>query len=109
MRIKDLVMRTLTNDVKILILVSKTMCSDYKSMSIISILFSYTCTVVFSLVDALAKLNNKHFMWRFFYLMRQDMDACAEGSNNKVIDIEKDMKVGENVGRLNIIGLTTNF
>jgi len=109
MRIKDLVMRKLIDYIKMLILASKTLCNDFQSTTIISILFSYTCRVVFSLVDVLAKLNNKHFMWRIFYLMRQDVDAFAEGSNNKVIDKEKDMKVGENVGRLDIVLTTTNF
>ncbi|KAK4727193.1 hypothetical protein R3W88_032110 [Solanum pinnatisectum] len=64
---KDLVMRTLINDVELFILASTTLCSDSQ------------------------KWNNEHFLWGLFYRMRQDTDRCAEGKSNKVIDMEIDM------------------
>ncbi|KAG5595637.1 hypothetical protein H5410_036869 [Solanum commersonii] len=47
--------------------------------------------------------NNEHFIWGLFYRTRQDTNGCAEGGNNKVIDIEIDMIVGEDVGTLDIV------
>ncbi|KAH0679007.1 hypothetical protein KY284_020092 [Solanum tuberosum] len=54
---KDLVMRTLINDVELLILASTTLCSDSQ------------------------RWNNENFLWGLFYRMRQDKDRCAEGGS----------------------------
>ncbi|KAG5610578.1 hypothetical protein H5410_021859 [Solanum commersonii] len=54
---KDLVMRTLINDVELLILASTTLCSDCQ------------------------RWNNEHFLWGLFYRMRQDKDRCTEGGS----------------------------
>ncbi|KAH0682777.1 hypothetical protein KY289_020529 [Solanum tuberosum] len=64
---KDLVMITLINDVKFLIIASTTLCSDSQ------------------------KWNNKHNLWGLFYRTRQDTNGYAEGSSNKVIDMDIDM------------------
>ncbi|XP_055831672.1 uncharacterized protein LOC129900683 [Solanum dulcamara] len=83
MRMKDLVMRTIINDVELVILASTALCSDSQ------------------------RLNNEHFLWGLFYRMGQDTDGCAEGGSNKVIDMEIDMIAGENVGTLDIVVSTT--
>jgi len=54
-------------------------------------------------VDVLSELNIKHFLWGLFYRMRQNIEGCSEGGNNKLIDMEIDMIAGENVGRLDIV------
>ncbi|KAK4718843.1 hypothetical protein R3W88_017181 [Solanum pinnatisectum] len=55
MRSKDLVMRTLINDVELLIL------------------HPHSCAMIL-----------KHFLWGLFYRMKKDTDRCAEGGCNKV-------------------------
>ncbi|KAH0685063.1 hypothetical protein KY290_023729 [Solanum tuberosum] len=55
---KDLVMRTLINDVELLILASTTLCNDSQ------------------------RWNNEHFLWGLFYRMRQDKDRCVEGGSH---------------------------
>ncbi|KAH0743319.1 hypothetical protein KY290_031312 [Solanum tuberosum] len=79
MRTKDLVMRTLINDVELLILASTTLCSDSQ------------------------RWNSEHFLWGLFYRTGQNTDGCAEGGSNKVIDMEIDMIAGEDVGTLDIV------
>ncbi|KAK4713656.1 hypothetical protein R3W88_019563 [Solanum pinnatisectum] len=79
MRTKDLVMRTLISDVELLILASTTLCSVSQ------------------------RWNNEHFLWGLFYCTGQNTDGCAKGGNNKVIDMEIDMIVGEDVGTLEIM------
>ncbi|KAH0655690.1 hypothetical protein KY285_030572 [Solanum tuberosum] len=79
MRTKDLVMRTLINDVELLILASTTLCSDSQ------------------------RWNSEHFLWGLFYRPGQNTDGCAEGGSNKVIDMEIDMIAGEDVGTLDIV------
>ncbi|XP_027771086.1 uncharacterized protein LOC107013063 isoform X3 [Solanum pennellii] len=73
MCIKDLMMKTLINDVQLFILPSTTLCSDSQ------------------------RWNNKHFLWGLFYRTGQDTDGCAEGGSNKVIDMEIDMIGGKDV------------
>ncbi|XP_027773757.1 uncharacterized protein LOC107022396 [Solanum pennellii] len=76
---KDLVLRTLINDVELIILTSTALCSDSQSW------------------------NSEHFLWGLFYRMGQDRDGCAEGGSNKVVDMEIDMIAGEDVGTLDIV------
>ncbi|XP_055815256.1 uncharacterized protein LOC129885061 [Solanum dulcamara] len=59
MRSKDLVMRTLINDVELLILASTTLCSDSQ------------------------KWNREYFIWGLFYRMGQDTDGCAKEAATK--------------------------
>ncbi|KAG5570509.1 hypothetical protein H5410_060275, partial [Solanum commersonii] len=68
---KDLLMKTLINNVELLILASTTLCTDSQ------------------------RWNNEHFMWGLFYCMRQDIDKCVEEGSNKVIDMEIDMIGGD--------------
>uniref|UniRef100_A0A3Q7GX49 AIPP2-like SPOC-like domain-containing protein n=1 Tax=Solanum lycopersicum TaxID=4081 RepID=A0A3Q7GX49_SOLLC len=79
MHSKDLVLRTLINDVELIILTSTALCSDSQSW------------------------NSEHFLWGLFYRMGQDTDGCAEGGSNKVVDMEIDMIAGEDVGTLDIV------
>ncbi|KAG5571170.1 hypothetical protein H5410_060936, partial [Solanum commersonii] len=58
------------------------------------------CSIILCKLILLLTLG--HFLWGLFFFMRQDIDGCVEGSSNKVIDIELDIKDGENVGRLDI-------
>ncbi|XP_055827562.1 uncharacterized protein LOC129895813 isoform X2 [Solanum dulcamara] len=81
MRIKDLVMRTLINDVELLILPSTALSSDSQ------------------------RWNSKHFLWGLFYRMGQDTDGCAEGGSNKVIDMEIEMIGGEDVCTANKVDM----
>ncbi|XP_015166890.1 uncharacterized protein [Solanum tuberosum] len=79
MHSKDLVLRTLINDVELIILASTALCSDSQ------------------------RWNSEHFLWGLFYRTGQDTDGCAEGGSNKVIDMEIDMIAGEDVGTLDIV------
>ncbi|KAL3343112.1 hypothetical protein AABB24_026930 [Solanum stoloniferum] len=81
MRLKDLVMKTLINDVELLILPSTALCSDSQ------------------------RWNRKHFLWGLFYHMGQDTDGCAEGGSNKVIDMEIDMIGGKDVCTINEVDM----
>ncbi|PHU23974.1 hypothetical protein BC332_09081 [Capsicum chinense] len=73
MRIKDLVMRALINDVELLILASTALCSDSQ------------------------RLNSKHFLWGLFHRVGQDTVRCAQGGSNEVTDMVINMIGGEDV------------
>ncbi|KAG5571169.1 hypothetical protein H5410_060935 [Solanum commersonii] len=109
MRTKYLVMRILINYIYLLVLASIILCNDSQSMSIISIFFSYTCRVIFHLVDVLFEWNNKHFLWGFILPHETDIDGGSEKGINRVIDMEIDMIVGESVGKLEIVFLKTTL
>ncbi|XP_015079028.1 uncharacterized protein LOC107022987 [Solanum pennellii] len=57
MRNKDLMMRTLINDVELIIIASTTLCNDSQ------------------------RWNNELFLWGLFYRKGQDTDICAEGGS----------------------------
>uniref|UniRef100_M1CGW3 PHD-finger family protein n=1 Tax=Solanum tuberosum TaxID=4113 RepID=M1CGW3_SOLTU len=57
---KDLVMRTLINDVELIILASTALCSDSQ------------------------RWNNEHFLWGLFYRSRQDTNKCSEGGRRDI-------------------------
>ncbi|XP_016563342.1 uncharacterized protein LOC107862324 isoform X2 [Capsicum annuum] len=73
MRIKDLVMRALINDVELLVLASTALCSDSQ------------------------RLNSKHFLWGLFHRVGQDTVRCAQGGSNEVTDMVINMIGGEDV------------
>ncbi|XP_059303699.1 uncharacterized protein LOC132055751 isoform X1 [Lycium ferocissimum] len=81
MRIRDLVMRTLINDVELLVLASTALCSDSQ------------------------RWNSENFLWGLFYRVRQDTVGYAEGGSNEVIDMEIDMIGGEDVCTANEVDL----
>ncbi|KAK6787140.1 hypothetical protein RDI58_015665 [Solanum bulbocastanum] len=60
MRNKDLVIRTLINNVELIILASTVLCCDSQ------------------------RWNNEHFLWGLFYRSRQDTDKCVEGGSRDI-------------------------